>query len=205
MRNETEVARKRYDRIAPIFDIIEGAMEKLLLAGLREKLWLKVKGHHLLEVGVGTGKNFAYYPEKVQITAVDFSPGMLSIAQQKAQKQSLSLDLNLQDVQSLEYADNSFDTIVATFVFCSVPMPLRGLKELHRVLRPGGRVLLLEHVLSENKLLAKIMNTVNPLVVRLVGANINRRTVTSVKAVGFKHVRVDNVSGGIVKLIEAVK
>ena len=205
MNNDTQTTKNRYDRIAPFFDVMEGMMEKMLFTDLRKILWQKVNGHHLLEVGVGTGKNFPHYPAAAQITAIDFSEGMLEKAQQKTHNYTFNIDLRLQDVQSLEFADNSFDTIIATFVFCSVPLPLKGLKELHRVCKPGGQVLLLEHVLSDNPVLAKLMNWLNPLVVRIAGANINRKTVTSVKAIGFQKVHVDSVSGGIVKIIEAIK
>ena len=109
------------------------------------------------------------------------------------------------DVQSLCFADNSFDTVIASFVFCSVPLPLKGLKELYRVCKPGGQVLLLEHVLSSKSALAKIMNFINPAIVKLAGANINRNTVKNVKACGFASVRVDERSGDIIKLIEARK
>ena len=115
------------------------------------------------------------------------------------------MDLDCQDVQSLEYADNSFDTVIASFVFCSVPQPNKGLKELYRILKPGGQLLLLEHVISDNKVLAAMMNFLNPLVVGLVGANINRKTVKAVQACPFSSVRVDERSSGIIKLIEAAK
>jgi ubiquinone/menaquinone biosynthesis C-methylase UbiE len=109
------------------------------------------------------------------------------------------------DVQSLCFADNSFDTVIGSFVFCSAPLPLKGLKELYRVCKPGGQVLLLEHVLSSKPLIAKVMNFINPLILALAGANINRNTVKNIKACGFALVRVDERSGDIIKLIEARK
>lgn len=205
MKSDSATIKHRYDRIAPYFEGLEAVMEGLLFKHRREKLWSKVDGHHILEVGVGTGKNFAYYPPDARITALDFSPEMLKQAARKKAKKNVAVDLNLMDVQSLCYADNSFDTVVATFVFCSVPMPLKGLKELHRVCKPGGQVLLLEHVLSSKPLAAKIMNVVNPIVLKLFGANINRNTLRNVKASGFAWVRVDDSSSDIVKLIEARK
>ena len=99
----------------------------------------------------------------------------------------------------------SFDTVVASFVFCSVPLPRRGLKELHRVLKPGGQLLLLEHVLSSNKFMAGLMNAVNPLVVRLFGANINRQTIKNLQACPFQQIFVDPASSDMIKLIRAVK
>ena len=205
MNSESELIRKRYDRIAPYFEMMEAVMEGLFFKSWRKKLWAKVEGHHILEVGVGTGKNFAYYPPRAQVTAVDFSPAMLKQASIKKANKVITVNLDLMDVQSLAFADNSFDTVIASFVFCSVPQPLKGLKELHRVCRPGGQILLLEHVISSNDWLAKIMNFVNPIVRKLVGANINRNTLRNVKAAGFAWVRVDQQSSDIIKLIEARK
>jgi ubiquinone/menaquinone biosynthesis C-methylase UbiE len=168
-------------------------------------LWDTVTGHHILEVGVGTGKNFAYYPKDARITAIDFSPKMLQQAEQAKTRRNTQVELALMDVQTLCYADNSFDTVIGSFVFCSVPMPSKGLKELRRVCKPGGQVLLLEHVLSPNPVIAGIMKLLNPFVVRLFGANINRDTLKNVKACGFASVRVDEQSSNILKLIKATK
>ncbi|WP_019867613.1 class I SAM-dependent methyltransferase [Methylovulum miyakonense] len=205
MKAGSETIKRRYDRIAPYFDIFESVIEGLLFKRLRKKLWERVEGYHVLEVGVGTGKNFDYYPGYARITAIDFSPGMLKQAERQRERKKVVVDLELMDVQSLYFADNSFDTVVATFVFCSVPMPLKGLKELHRVCKPGGQVLLLEHVLSSRPWMAWLMKKLNPLALRLFGANIDRNTVKSVKACPFVSVRVDEGSGDMVKLIEARK
>jgi len=205
MKTDSASIQKRYDRLAPYFDGMEAVMEGLVLKNWRKRLWEKVEGQHILEVGVGTGKNFDYYPKAARITAIDFSPAMLKQAELNRDRKAVVVDLAQMDVQSLCYADNSFDTIVATCVFCSVPAPVKGLRELHRVCKPGGQVLLLEHVLSSRPLLAKLMKAVNPLVVGLFGANINRNTIKNVKAAGFNSVRVDERSGDIIKLIEAIK
>lgn len=205
MKSATETTKSRYDRLAPFFDSVEYIMERLVLGNLRKLIWQKVSGKNILEAGVGTGKNFPYYPEDCTITAIDFSSGMLARAEQKKRQKKLSVDLQIQDVQALDFPDNSFDTVLATFLFCSVPLPVKGLKELQRVCKPGGQILLLEHVLSDNPILAALMNSLNPLMVRLVGANINRRTVKSVRSIGLSSVHVDSVSTGIVKLIAAKK
>jgi ubiquinone/menaquinone biosynthesis C-methylase UbiE len=205
MKPDSAITRKRYDRIAPFFDLLEAPMEGMFLRSWRELLWQQVSGYHILEVGVGTGKNFDFYPKDTRITAIDFSPLMLKQAEQCKTRKATQVELALMDVQSLAYADNSFDAVVGTCVFCSVPQPNKGLKELYRVCKPGGQVLLLEHVLSSKPKVATIMNLLNPLVVRLIGANINRETVKSVKACGFSSVRIDKESGDIFKLIEAHK
>jgi len=205
MKADSERTKRRYDRIAPYFDALEGFLEGLFFSDWRKILWSKVQGEHILEVGVGTGKNFPYYPEGCRITALDFSEKMLERAKAKQLRSNVKVELDLMDVQSLCYADNSFDTVIATFVFCSVPLPTKGLQELYRVCKPGGKVLLLEHVLSSKPMMAKMMNLMNPLIVAVFGANINRQTVKSVQSCGFQKVSLDPASREMVKLIQAIK
>ncbi len=200
----TEAAKKRYNRIAPLYDFMTGLME-MSRYYRRELLWSKVEGVHILEVGVGTGKSFSYYPPDVVITAVDFSDRMLKRAKDKAIKQKVKVRLQQMDVQNLEFEDNTFDTVVASFVFCSVPDPVRGLMEVKRVCKPGGKVVLLEHVLSANRILGWFMNLANPLVVRMIGANINRQTVENVIKSDLVVELVTGLGAGIFKLIEARK
>ncbi|MBI2832678.1 MAG: class I SAM-dependent methyltransferase [Chloroflexi bacterium] len=201
----TEVAMKRYDRRAFVYDFMEGFGERWRFGRWRKMQWNKVEGRNILEVGVGTGKNFPYYPAGAEITAIDFSDKMLARARSKAQKQGVKVRLLQMDAQKLEFADNSFDTVVGTFVFCSVPDPVLGLKEVERVVKPGGKVLLLEHVLAANRTLASLMNLVNPVVVRVMGANINRRTVENVARASLTVEHVTDLAAGIFKLIEARK
>lgn len=205
MKPDSSTIIKRYNRLAPYFDGMEVLLEGLLFSRWRKRLWAAVQGEHVLEVGVGTGKNFRYYPKQVRLTAMDFSPAMLALAQRKQERKQINVHLDLMDVEHLYYADNSFDTVVATFVFCSVPAPRKGLRELYRVCKPGGQVILLEHVLSSHKVLAWFMRKLNPVVLSLVGANIDRETVKNVQACGFAHVRVDERSGDLIKLIYAYK
>lgn len=201
----TEAARKRYNRIAFAYDFMEGFAERWRFSKWRRMLWSKVDGRNILEVGVGTGKNFPYYPADAEITAIDFSEKMLARAPDKARNRGVKVCLLQMDVQKLEFADNTFDTVVATFVFCSVPDPILGLKEVERVLKPGGKLLLLEHVLAANRTLALLMNLVNPVVVRLMGPNINRQTIDNVARSGLVIDRVTHLAAGIFNLIEARK
>jgi len=201
----TELTKKRYNRIATIYDFMEGIVESSRYARWRELLWSKVEGEKILEVGVGTGKNFPFYPQSLQITAIDLSEKTLAKAREKAQSQHVKVALRLMDIQKLEFPDETFDSVVSKFVFCSVPDPVQGLKEVKRVCKTGGKVILLEHVLSANRILATIMNLVNPLVVRMMGANINRTTVQNVLISGLTVEKVTDLATGIFKLIEARK
>ena len=201
----TETARKRYNRIAPVYDLMEGLVERSRYSVWREILWSKVEGTKILEVGVGTGKNFPYYPVDKEIIAIDFSEKMLCRARVKAKKQNVKVNLQQMDVQNMSFEDNTFDTVVAAFVFCSVPDPIKGLQEVKRVCKPGGKILLMEHVLSANRVIAWMMNLANPIVVKVMGPNINRRTVENVANSDLKLEKVMDLAAGIFKLIEARK
>jgi ubiquinone/menaquinone biosynthesis C-methylase UbiE len=201
----TQIVKRRYDRIAPVYDLMEGLMERSFRKW-RQLLWSKVAGTQILEIGVGTGKNFPYYPRDAEITAIDLSDGMLARARDKAATRQIKVRLQQMDIQHLQFPDNSFDTVVASFVFCSVPDPARGLEEVARVCKPGGKVVLLEHVLSANPIMAWLMNLINPLAVRMGGENINRRTAVTVARSGLLLEQVTHMSrGSIFVLIEARK
>jgi phosphatidylethanolamine/phosphatidyl-N-methylethanolamine N-methyltransferase len=172
----------------------------------RKQLWSLVQGPKLLEIGVGTGKNMLYYPKGVEVTAIDLTPGMLNRAHKRAAKLDVALELRLGDVQNLDFPDSTFDEIVETFVFCSVPDPRLGLEEIVRVLKPGGRLFMLEHVRSENRVMGILMDALNPLAVRVTGANINRRTVQNVSRSKLRLEQVKDLGKeGIFKLIVARK
>ena len=165
----------------------------------RRRLWSMARGLEILEVRVGTGKNMPYDPPGARITAIDPT-------RKRADRLALDVDLRVGDVQGLEFPDDRFDTGVASLVFCSVPDPILGLRELRRVVGPGGRVVLQEHVRSDRRGLAALMDWLNPLIVRLIGANIDRRTVENARRAGLAVQEVVNVGwGGIFKLILAAQ
>ena len=194
--------RRRYNRSARFYDREQAMMERV--AGRwRRELWSRVPNGEVLEVGVGTGINMKFYPPGAQVTSIDIAENMLERATARAAKLGVAADLRQMDVQHLDFTDAHFDCVVATFVFCSVPDAVAGLEEVRRVLKPGGVLLLLEHVRSENRVLGKLMDLLNPVVVRVAGANINRETVANVYAAGFDEVAVSTRMRGIVKLIEA--
>ncbi len=203
-RHATNSVRRRYDRIAPVYDLMERVMGPRSLHRWRSQLWSRITGGHVLEVGVGTGKNMPYYPQDALVTAVDLSPRMLSRAARRARKLGIPVSLSLMNAEALAFPDSTFDYVVATFVFCSVPDPVAGLRELGRVSRPEGTILLLEHVRIDRPLIGRLMDITNPLAVRITGANINRRTVENVRLAGLSLVSVEDLSPmGLVKLITA--
>lgn len=200
----SETVRRRYNRSARFY-AREQAMMDRLAGRWRRKLWSRVGEGEVLEVGVGTGANMPFYPAGSDVTAIDIAENMLSRAEVRAAKLGVHVDLARMDVEHLDFADARFDFVVATFVFCSVPDPIAGLKEARRVLKPGGILLLLEHVRSENRIVGKLMDALNPVAVRATGANINRRTVDNVNAAGFAEAAATSRMRGIVRLIEARK
>ena len=108
------------------------------------------------------------------------------------------------DVQHLDFADHSFDTVFATFVFCSVPDPVMGLRELRRVCKPEGSLLLLEHMRPRHPVRGFLFDLLNPMVVRMMGANINRNTIDNIRQAGWQIKVEESLSSDIVKWIEAV-
>lgn len=204
MDSATALTQVRYQRISSIYDRMEGMMEKRFRPW-REKTWQFAYGPRVLEVGVGTGQNIEFWPRNVQVAAVDLTPGMLEIACQRARQFGRQGDdLFLADIQHLELPSRIFNTVVATFVFCSVPNPVQGLREIGRVVRPDGHILLLEHVRIDRPVIGTLMDVIAPLIVRFNGANINRRTVENVRAAGLQVDQVLNLDKmGMFKLIMA--
>jgi len=197
----SRTAQRRYDRQARFYDYMEAPWELLIYRGLRRDLWAGVQGTTILEVGVGTGRNLPRHPSGARMIAVDLSPRMLRRAAARARQMGNHADLLLADAQRLPFRDGAFDAGVATFVFCSVPNPVAGLQEMNRVIRGGGRVHLLEHVRAANPAVGRLMDLLNPLWVRLTGANINRDTVSNVARAGVEVESVESRSLGLMKLI----
>jgi ubiquinone/menaquinone biosynthesis C-methylase UbiE len=220
---ETLKTKRRYNRQAFLYDLMEWPMEKALFSNWRRQLLTQVRGK-VLEIGVGTGKNLPYYSPEVELTAIDVSEKMLRRAERRALALGRRVDFHLMDAQHLEFADETFDTVLATFVFCSVPDPIQGLKEARRVLKSArakalvnsqnaekskepttAGLLLLEHVRIPNGFAGTVMDVLDPLTVRLGGFHINRRTVQNVIDVGFRGIQISNLKGELFKLIKAVK
>ena len=202
---ETAATRARYDRIAPVYDWMERLAERRY-SHWRRRVWSLVEGPRVLEVGVGTGKNIPYHPPGLHITGIDLSQRMLERARQRAKRLGSPITLLQMDAQALDFPNDTFDSGVATFVFCSVPDPVLGLREMARVVRRGGQIVLLEHVRSESPVLGRLMDLVDPLVARLMGPHINRRTVENAQRAGLTLERVEDLgAGGIFKLIVARK
>ena len=201
----TEIIKRRWNRTARYYDYIMAVMDRVGVRKGRRLLWSRVESSRVLEIGVGTGNNFPYYPADAEMNAVDFSEKMLERAKNRAEKQKVRVRLQQMDVQNLDFADNTFNTVAGTLVFCSVPDPVRGIKEVERVCKPGGKVILLENDFSSIPILGWLVKLANPLVVRMMGADFNRQPLDNVAKSGLAVERVTNLRQGLWKLIEARK
>jgi phosphatidylethanolamine/phosphatidyl-N-methylethanolamine N-methyltransferase len=197
-----EQTREKWDTAAKNFDRLTFGDDRRL-GPHKRRLFSKIHGATLM-VAAGTGNDFHFFPPGLSITAIDISPKMLNQAAVKASRYQGNIELRQMDVCDLPFPDNSFDTIVTVCTFCSVPKPIAGLRELHRVLKPGGQILMFEHVRSRIGPLAIFLDLMTPLSRRL-GPELNRDTVSNVQRAGFRLRREENVYLDIVKIIEGVK
>lgn len=186
------------------YDLFMAPLERLFLRP-RRRQWLPQVQGDVLEIGVGTGANLPFYrPGCCRLVAVDVSSEMLR--QTATRAPSNSLCLAQMDVQSLAFPGDSFDWVVGSLLFCGVPDPLRGLREVHRVLRPGGRLLLIEHVRSTRPLMGYVLDVANVFWSNFTHyCHLNRRTLDVVREAGFGLRRVEAYAMGVVQVILAEK
>ena len=176
--------KARWDRLARHYGLVEFFSE-WYLKPFRKLLWAYAAGR-VLEAGAGTGLNIAFYPPGARVTATDLSRAMMQRARERAREQKADVSFEEADLCKLPFADRTFDTAVATFVFCSVPDPITCLREMARVVKPAGRILLLDHVRIERPLIGPLMDRLNPATVRLAGEHINHRMDAFVREAGFE-------------------
>jgi ubiquinone/menaquinone biosynthesis C-methylase UbiE len=190
--------RARYERIAPFYDFLDAPFERRRYRQLRPQLFESLSGR-ILDAGVGTGRNIPYYPPGANVTGVDLSPAMLA----RARLRGPAVDLRLMDVTRLEFPDSSFDAAVASFLFCVLPDDMQpdALRELARVLKPGGTLRLLEYVRPHGAWRAFIASLWEPWMAWAYGAGFDRQTEAHIRALGLEIVDTRYVVDDLVKMI----
>ncbi len=173
----------KYNRIAPIYELIDLPLEFFFFRKWRKEALSGLSGK-VLEVGIGTGRNLKFYPADCRVIGIDKSEGMLQRAQEKANGMK-NVTLYPMDAEHLEFPDSSFDYVVTTFVLCTIPDPVKALKEMRRVLKPSGEFIALEHVYSDYHFIALFEDLINPILFFLLGDHTTRHTVKNIEEAGF--------------------
>ncbi|WP_297597798.1 class I SAM-dependent methyltransferase [uncultured Cetobacterium sp.] len=195
--------KKGYDRWAKLYNKIEENMPM----GKFKKEAIDLAEGKILEVGIGSGANLKYYKNNLDIIGIDFSKEMLNLANKKITDLHLTnIKLKEMNIEEMNFLDNTFDTVVSTCVFCTVPNPKKGLKEIFRVLKPGGKAIFLEHMKSRYLIINIFLWILNQITTRVIGTSLLRDTENNIKEVGFSKVTSKNLMmKDVLKLIVAEK
>ena len=204
MTSEPERVRLIWDKLAPRYDRDIKFFEKVLFSGGREWACSQASGV-VLEIGAGTGRNLEYYPAGIQLIGIDMSPRMIAIARERAHAAGREADLRIGDAQALDIPDESVDTVISTLSLCSIPDDRKAVSEVKRVLRPGGRFILMEHVASPLRLVRVFQKALDWIAVRTEGDHLIRKPVIHLKAGGFQIEAVERLKWGIVERVAARK
>lgn len=200
--------KRTYSRTGPFYDVLDFPWEFLRYRKLRPEIWNLARGaQRILDAGVGTGRNMEFYPANSCVTGIDLSETMLAASSRRLAiaKTRANVDLACGTVTALPFKDGTFDAVVSTFLFCVLPDELQppALSEIRRVLKPGGRIVLLEYVFSQNALKRFSMRAFAPIVEFLYGARFDRMTSEHLKAGGWRIESERFLHQDILKLIVA--
>jgi ubiquinone/menaquinone biosynthesis C-methylase UbiE len=195
---------ERYQRIAPVYDLLELPFEYGRYRRVRRLLFEGLSGR-VLDAGVGTGRNFPFYPPGTTVVGIDISPAMLARAERKRKSAVAHVQLRQMDVTRLDFADRTFDAAVATFLFCVLPEELQvpALRELGRVVKTGGPVRLLEYVRSHHTVRRVVARLWEPWIAWAYGASFDRRTEEHIPEAGLKLMEARFLVDDLVRLISA--
>lgn len=196
--------RAAWDRQASVYDRQMRFFDRRLFKDSREWVCRQATGD-VLEVAIGTGLNLEHYPSDIRLTGIELSTGMLDLARERASKLGVEVDLREGDAHRLDFADSSFDSVVCTFSLCAIPDHRLAVAEMHRVLKPGGLLLLADHVASPNLLGRGIQRLAEVVTVRMGGEHFRRRPLEIVESLGLIVEQRDRFGFGIVERLAARK
>jgi ubiquinone/menaquinone biosynthesis C-methylase UbiE len=203
-RSATAKQRRVWNRSAPGYDDKIAGAERSLLRGGREWIGARASGR-VLEVAIGTGRSLPFYADAVELTGVDLSPAMLDLARRRAAELGREVELLEADAEHLPFDDVRFDTVVCELALCSIPRPTAALAEMVRVLKPGGRLLLLDHVGSTFPPLWALQWIVERVTIPVAGEHFTRRPLPWVEAAGLTVDESVRLKSGTVERVSAVK
>ncbi len=191
-----------YNHIARLYDLLDLPFEYGRYRPIRQELWQGLKGR-ILDAGVGTGRNMAYYPEGSEVTGIDLSTAMLKRATARRDRHKIKTDLHEMDVLETTFPDKQFDAIVSTFLFCVLDdsLQLGALKELRRICKPNGEIHILEYAYSQRPFKRFIMALWAPWVKWMYGATFNRKTEQYAEAAGLELIEERFLFQDIIKLL----
>lgn len=200
-----EHRRKAWAKLAPKYDEKIGFFERKML-GEEHRGWACSQATgETLEVAIGTGLNLPHYPPEVALTGIDLSPEMLALARDRAVELDRSVVLQEADAEALPFPDASFDTVVCTYSLCNVPDDSKAIREMQRVLKPGGRLILVDHIRSAVKPVFWIQKVWEFFSIRIDGDHQTRRPSLLLKAAGFEVLKRDRMHWGVLERLVAVK
>ncbi|MBS4201003.1 class I SAM-dependent methyltransferase [Bacillus sp. FJAT-49732] len=188
-----------FDRQASRYD---KSKETLKQQSMRKSLISKAEGE-VLELAVGAGANFPYYQSGVKVTAIDFSNAMLEKAKITARNNNVDAKFICSDIEEISFEQHSFDTIVSTLSFCSYENPLSMMKNIQQWCKPGGKILLLEHGISNNRFVAFLQKILNPLLYRTIGCHHTRNIMAMTRDAGLSVEQMENYYLNMVYVIWA--
>ncbi|BAD84918.1 SAM-dependent methyltransferase, UbiE/COQ5 family [Thermococcus kodakarensis KOD1] len=193
--------REKYDRIAGFYELLERPLDRFFNP-LRESAVSLAEGK-TLEIGVGTGKTLRYYPQDVELYAIDGSEKMLEMAKKRAKELGMDVKFKVAEAESLPFPDDFFDTVVSSFVFCTVPEPERAIEEIKRVLKPDGMAIFLEHTKSESELVNYLFLLPMKLILKPLLDDDPLRDTHKLVRKHFKVEKEEAYYSGVVRLIVA--
>jgi ubiquinone/menaquinone biosynthesis C-methylase UbiE len=202
--DNTDWLRGQWDAYAPRYDKAIRLCERMLFGGGREWVCSQAAGE-VLEVAVGTGRNLSFYPQEVRLTGIDLSPAMLSQARQHAKELGRDTTLQEANAEQLPFTEGTFDTVVCTLGLCGIPDEAKAVEEMHRVLRPGGTLLLLDHIGSHHRIIHFGQRLIEKSTLRMCGDYMTRRPLLHVEKAGFEIVQQERLKAGTVERVAAVK
>jgi ubiquinone/menaquinone biosynthesis C-methylase UbiE len=195
---------QRYQRIAWAYDLLDLPFEWGRYRRIRPLLFRGLAGR-ILEAGVGTGRNFPFYPRGSEVIGIDLSPAMLARAERRRHTAIAGVELRVMDVTRLDFPDRSFDAAVATFLFCTLPDELQvaGMRELGRVVKPGGIIRCLEYTRPSGGIRRLLTRLWEPWVYWAYGAGFDRQTEKHVPEAGLQMLEARFVADELIKLLAA--